>query len=119
MYPFEERILDAVYTGNIELLQVLYDCDFLKPSDTFTDDKVSILHFLAKYYCPDYKYLVDTFIKNGVKLDDAMPNTPLEVAILNNNFSVALYLENHGGTYCEDELVNLEDYLQYKLSTVV
>jgi len=117
MSQFSERIVDAVYSGDIALLQVLYDSDFLKPTDTFYN--ISILHLIARHKCPDYKDLIDTVLNYGVPLDDSMPNTPLEEAIMNKNFHTAFYLESLGGTYFPDEVEEqLENYNEFKLSNL-
>ena len=117
MSDFFGRVVDAVYTGNIELLEVLYNCGFLRPNDTFQLDnyRVSILHLIARKPCPDYMYMIDTLLNMGVCLDDAMPNTPLEEALIYENFATAQYLESLGGTYCNDEVdCYLDKYREYK-----
>ena len=116
MYKFAERILDAVYNGDVELLKVLFSCDFLRANDLFENDTVSILHLVARRPCVDYKYVINTLLEYGVRLDCGMPYTPLEEAIIYKNFSTAHYLENLGGTYCSDELTNLNEYQSYKMS---
>jgi hypothetical protein len=118
------RVLQALYSGHVELIQTLFDCDFLKPTDNFdltgqarddSSDTVSMLHVIARRPCPDYKYMIDTLLNNGLALDDAMPSTPLEDAIKNKNFPTAIYLESKGATYCLEEVARfLNDYQAYK-----
>jgi hypothetical protein len=118
------RVVDALQSGNVELIQVLFDCDFLKATDTFdltgsnrhdTSDAVSMIHVVARRVCPDYKYMIDTLLYNGVSIDDGMPNTPLEEAIQSKNFPTAAYLETKGATYCLEEVVSfLNEYDDYK-----
>jgi hypothetical protein len=44
-----------------------------------------------------------------------MPNTPLEEALIYENFATAHYLESLGGTYCIDEVSGyLDKYREYK-----
>ena len=114
------RIVEALYGGNVELIQTLFDCDFLKSTDTFdltgcnrheSCDAVSMLHVLARRPCPDYKYMIDTLLNNGVSIDDGMPCTPLEEAIQSKNFPTAAYLESKGGTYSMEEVAGfLNEY---------
>jgi len=121
------RVVNAVYNGDVELLQTLFDCDFLKSTDTFdltgqgrhdSSDAISMLHVVARKPCPDYKYLIDILLSNGVAIDDAMPSTPLEEAIQNKNFPTAIYLESKGATYCLEEVAGfLNEYENYKAST--
>lgn len=121
------RIVEALYNGNVELIQTLFDAAFLEPTDTFdltgcnrhdSSDAVSMLHVVARKSCPDYKYMIDTLLSNGVPIDDAMPCTPLEEAILNKNYKTAAYLESKGATYCLEEVAGfLNDYEDYKAST--
>lgn len=120
------RIIEALHSGNVELIQTLFDCDFLKPTDTLdltgsnrheSCDAVSMLHVLARRQCPDYKYMIDTLLNNGVSIDDGMPCTPLEEAITHKNFSTAAYLESKGATYCFEEVAGfLKEYEDYKIS---
>jgi len=121
------RVVNALYNGDVELLQTLFDCDFLKSTDTFdltgqgrhdSSDAISMLHVVARKPCPDYKYLIDILLSNGVAIDDAMPSTPLEEAIQNKNFPTAVYLESKGATYCLEEVAGfLNEYENYKAST--
>lgn len=121
------RIVEALYNGNVELIQTLFDAAFLEPTDTFdltgcnrhdSSDAVSMLHVVARKSCPDYKYMIDILLSNGVPIDDAMPCTPLEEAILNKNYKTAAYLESKGATYCLEEVAGfLNDYEDYKAST--
>lgn len=121
------RIVEALYNGNVELIQTLFDAAFLEPTDTFdltgcnrhdSSDAVSMLHVIARKSCPDYKYMIDILLSNGVPIDDAMPCTPLEEAILNKNYKTAAYLESKGATYCLEEVAGfLNDYEDYKAST--
>ena len=125
------RVLKALHNGNVELIQVLFDCGFLDPHDTFdltgrdyhtnSSDAVCMLHVLARKPCPDYKYMIDVLLDNGVAIDDSMPSTPLEEAIMYKNFPTATYLESKGATYCMEEVADyLNDYNEYKarLSTL-
>jgi len=119
-----ERVIEAIYSGHVELIQTLFDCDFLKSTDNFdlagecrhdSSDAVSMLHLVARKPCPDYKYMIDTLLNNGLALDDAMPSTPLEDAIKNKNFPTAIYLESKGATYCLEEVASfLNEYQAYK-----
>jgi len=118
------RVVDALQTGDIELIQVLFDCDFLRYTDTFdltgnnrhdSCDAVSMLHVVARLPCPDYKYMIDTLLSNGVSIDDGMPTTPLEEAIQSKNFPTAVYLESKGATYCLEEVASfLNEYETFK-----
>lgn len=118
------RIVEALYNGNVELIQTLFDAAFLEPTDTFdltgcnrhdSSEAVSMLHVVARKSCPDYKYMIDTLLSNGVPIDDGMPCTPLEEAILNKNYNTAAYLESKGATYCLEEVAGfLNDYEDYK-----
>lgn len=118
------RVIEALHSGNVELIQTLFDAAFLEPTDTFdltgcnrheSCDAISMLHVLARRPCPDYKYMIDTLLENGVSIDDGMPSTPLEEAIQNKNFSTAAYLESKGATYCLEEVAGfLNDYEAYK-----
>jgi hypothetical protein len=120
------RVIEALQKGDVELIQALFDCDFLKSTDTFdltgcnrheSCDAVSMLHIVARKPCPDYKYLIDTLLFNGVSIDDGMPCTPLEDAIQSKNFPTALYLESKGATYCLEEVAGfLNEYEAYKLN---
>jgi hypothetical protein len=120
------RVIEALHKGDVELIQTLFDCDFLKSTDTFditgcnrheSCDAVSMLHVVARRHCPDYKYLIDILLKNGVSIDDGMPCTPLEEAIQNKNFPTAVYLESKGATYCLEEVAGfLNDYEAFKAS---
>ena len=121
-----DRLIEAFYSGNVELIQVLFDSCFLKPTDTLdltgsnrhqSSDAVSMLHVVARRPCPDFKYLIDILLDNNVPLDDGMPLTPLEEAIQNKNFSTAAYLESKGATYCLEEVASfLNEYENYKLN---
>lgn len=118
------RVIEALHSGNVELIKTLFDAAFLEPTDTFdltgcnrheSCDAISMLHVLARRPCPDYKYMIDTLLENGVSIDDGMPSTPLEEAIQNKNFSTAAYLESKGATYCLEEVAGfLNDYEAYK-----
>ena len=120
------RILEALQTGDVELIQALFDCDFLKSTDTFdltgnnrheSCDAVSMLHVVARSPCPDYKYMIDILLSNGVSIDVGMPCTALEEAILNKNYKTAAYLESKGATYCLEEVAGfLNDYEAFKLA---
>lgn len=120
------RVIEALHKGNVELIQALFDCDFLKATDSFdltgqgrhtSCDAISMLHILARRSCPDYKYMIDTLLFNGVSIDDGMPSTPLEEAIQWKNFPTAAYLESKGATYCLEEVAGfLNDYEAYKAS---
>ena len=122
----QSRVIKALHSGNVELIQTLFDCDFLKPTDNFdltgcnrheSCDAVSMLHVLARRACPDFKYMIDTLLFNGVSIDDGMPSTPLEEAIQWKNFPTAAYLESKGATYCLEEVAGfLNDYEAYKAS---
>ena len=122
------RIIEALHSGNVELIQTLFDCDFLKSTDTFdltgsnrhdSSDAVSMLHVVARRPCPDYKYLIDTLLCNGITVDDGMPCTPLEEAILNKNFYTAVYLESKGATYCLEEVAGfLNEYEEFKAMNI-
>jgi hypothetical protein len=119
------RVVDALQSGDVELIQILFDCDFLKATDTFdltgsnrhdTSDAVSMMHVLARRPCPDYKYMIDILLFNEVRIDDGMPLTPLEEAIQSKNFPTAAYLESKGATYCLEEVASfLNEYQDYKL----
>jgi hypothetical protein len=119
------RVIEALHKGNVELIQILFDCDFLKPTDYFdltgncmhdSPDAVSMLHIVARRPCPDFKYLIDILLNNGVSIDDAMPSTPLEEAIQYKNFPTAAYLESKGATYCLEEVASfLSEYNEYKV----
>lgn len=118
------RVIEALHSGNVELIKTLFDAAFLEPTDTFdltgcnrheSCDAISMLHVIARRPCPDYKYMIDTLLENGVSIDDGMPSTPLEEAIQNKNFSTAAYLESKGATYCLEEVAGfLNDYEAYK-----
>ena len=122
----QSRVIKALHSGNVELIQTLFDAAFLEPTDTFdltgcnrheSCDAVSMLHVLARRPCPDYKYMIDTLLNNGVSIDDGMPCTPLEEAIQSKNFPTAVYLESKGATYCLEEVAGfLNDYENYKLN---
>ena len=121
----QSRVIKALHSGNVELIQTLFDAAFLEPTDTFdltgcnrheSSDAVSMLHVVARKSCPDYKYMIDTLLSNGVPIDDAMPSTPLEEAIFNKNYKTAAYLESKGATYCLEEVAGfLNEYEDYKL----
>jgi hypothetical protein len=118
------RVVDALQSGDVELIQILFDCDFLKATDTFdltgsnrhdTSDAVSMMHVLARRPCPDYKYMIDILLFNEVRIDDGMPLTPLEEAIQSKNFPTAAYLESKGATYCLEEVASfLNEYEAFK-----
>ena len=118
------RVVEALHTGDVELIQVLFDCDFLRANDYFdltgcnrhdSSDAVSMLHVLARKPCPDYKYMIDTLLNNGLALDVSMPYTPLEEAIRHKNFHTAAYLESKGATYCFEEVAGfLNEYEAFK-----
>ena len=121
----QSRVIKALHSGNVELIQTLFDAAFLEPTDTFdltgcnrheSSDAVSMLHVVARKSCPDYKYMIDTLLSNGVPIDDAMPSTPLEEAIFNKNYKTAVYLESKGATYCLEEVAGfLKEYEAFKL----
>lgn len=121
----QSRVIKALHSGNVELIQTLFDAAFLEPTDTFdltgcnrheSSDAVSMLHVVARKSCPDYKYMIDTLLSNGVPIDDAMPSTPLEEAIFNKNYKTAVYLESKGATYCLEEVAHfLKEYEAFKL----
>ena len=121
----QSRVIKALHSGNVELIQTLFDAAFLEPTDTFdltgcnrheSSDAVSMIHVVARKSCPDYKYMIDTLLNNGVPIDDGMPCTPLEEAILNKNYKTAAYLESKGATYCLEEVAGfLNEYEDYKL----
>lgn len=122
----QSRVIKALHSGNVELIQTLFDAAFLEPTDTFdltgcnrheSSDAVSMLHVVARKSCPDYKYMIDILLSNGVSIDDAMPSTPLEEAIFNKNYKTAVYLESKGATYCLEEVAGfLNEYEDYKLN---
>jgi hypothetical protein len=122
----QTRVVKALHTGNVELIQTLFDAAFLEPTDTFdltgcgrhdSCDAVSMLHVLARKPSPDYKYMIDILLSNGVSIDDGMPSTPLEEAIQYKNFATAAYLESKGATYCLEEVAGfLNEYEAYKAS---
>ena len=121
----QSRVIKALHSGNVELIQTLFDAAFLEPTDTFdltgcnrheSSDAVSMIHVVARKSCPDYKYMIDTLLNNGVPIDDGMPCTPLEEAILNKNYKTAAYLESKGATYCLEEVAGfLNEYEAFKL----
>ena len=124
------RVIEALHRGDVELIQALFDCDFLQPLDTFDltgreypvnpEDSFSMLHVVARKPCPDYKYMIDILLENGVPLDDGMPSTPLEEAIMYKNFPTAAYLESKGATYCLEEVADfLNEYEAYKLHSPI
>jgi ankyrin repeat protein len=125
------RIINAIFDGNIELLEVLFDCGLLEPTDTFdltghdghgdtccdNGDTVGLLHIVANRPCPDYRELIDLMIKNGVNLNEANPITPLEEAIINRNYPTARYLQSKGGTY-RNEYIGRQPLEEYRLDIV-
>ena len=122
----QSRVIKALHSGNVELIQTLFDVAFLEPTDTFdltgcnrheSSDAVSMLHVVARKSCPDYKYMIDILLSNGVSIDVGMPCTALEEAILNKNYKTAAYLESKGATYCLEEVAGfLNDYEAFKLA---
>ena len=122
------RIISAVYTGNVDMLKVLFDCGLLEPTDTFdltghdyhgdtacdNGECVSLLHIVAQIRtpCADYRDLIDLFLAMGVDINIAMPNTPLEEAIINNNFATAKYLKSKGATYRPTFFAPIPEYLE-------
>jgi hypothetical protein len=71
------RVIEALHKGNVELIQILFDCDFLKPTDYFdltgncmhdSPDAVSMLHIVARRPCPDFKYLIELLEQYGFRL---------------------------------------------------
>lgn len=110
------------------MLKVLFDCGLLEPTDTFdltghdchgdtacdNGECVSLLHIVAQFHtpCADYRDLIDIFVAMGVDINARMPNTPLEEAIIYNNFAVAKYLKSKGGTYRPEYFAPVPHYLE-------
>lgn len=114
------RVINAIHSGDIELLNVLFHCNFLEPLDMFdltglgrhgkSSDCVTMLHIVAKKRCPDYRELIDIMLQNGVPLNYSTTHTALEDAIVYQNFPTAFYLETLGGTHSFN---NPDDHSEY------
>jgi len=128
-----DRVINALYTGHVELIETLFACDFLKVSDRFDntgrggqggnpEDCAPMLTFIAEKSCPDYKDLIDIILKNGgdVNEEDGNLIRPIESAIFNKNYRTAIYLESKGGTVRETVLgeAYLADYNTAKIALV-
>ena len=118
MYTFEGRILSYILKGNVEMIKALLDIKFLDLQyDTFNtvgrqssnkpEDHHLILEVIAKQYSPipNYKEMIDLILANGSHVDDHSDAiTPLEQAIIHQNYPVAAYLQLKGGTFNLEEI---------------
>ena len=112
------RIIDAMQLGNVEVIENLFNWDILRPHDVFklSDDyEVSLLHILARYPCVDMAHMIDMMLNYGVVLNEAQPYTALEEAIRHQNFPTAMYLQNLGGVYDDENVMGtIDEYTTYK-----
>lgn len=101
-----------IVTGNIDMIKTLLEIKFLHPQyDTFDftggntgnpEDSYLMLELIADQNeaIPNYKEMIDLILSHGGHVDDhAGPITPLEFALIKQNYSVAAYLMSKGGTY--------------------
>lgn len=117
MYTFEGRLLSYILKGNVEMIKALLELKFLDLQyDTFStvggssnnpEDHHLMLEVIAKQYAPipNYKEMIDLILANGSHVDDHSDAiTPLEQAIIHQNYPVAAYLQLKGGTFNLDEI---------------
>lgn len=117
MYTFEGRLLSYILKGNVEMIKALLELKFLDLQyDTFStvggssnnpEDRHLMLEVIAKQYAPipNYKEMIDLILSNGSHVDDHSDAiTPLEQAIIHQNYPVAAYLQLKGGTFNLDEI---------------
>lgn len=118
MYTFEGRIINYILKGNVEMIKSLLEIKFLDPqydvlntvakkSSNNPEDHHLILEVIAKQYepIPNYKEMIDLILSHGSHVDDhADAITPLEQAIVHQNYPVAAYLQMKGGTFNLEEI---------------
>jgi len=117
MYTFEGRLLSYILKGNVDMIKSLIDIKFLNIQyDTFStvggssnnpEDHHLMLEVIAKQYgpIPNYKEMIDLILSNGSHVDDHSDAiTPLEQAIIHQNYPVAAYLQLKGGTFNLEEI---------------
>ena len=66
-----------------------------------------MIEVIAKQYgpIPNYKEMIDLILSNGSHVDDHSDAiTPLEQAIIHQNYPVAAYLQFKGGTFNLEEI---------------
>lgn len=124
------RVLNAIHHGNVDMLRTLFDLGILEADDRFDltghnrhgddsvpEDNSSIMHIIGKSECPNYKELITLMLEKGVPLNEPSPCTPLEEAIMYQNFETAMYLEQIGGTYDAQSMYSmLPPYERFKLA---
>ena len=130
MYTFEGRILSYILKGNVEMIKALLDIKFLdlqydtfntvggKQSSNNPEDHHLILEVIAKKYqpIPNYKEMIDLILANGSHVDDHSDAiTPLEQAIIHQNYPVAAYLQLKGGTFNLEEINAFSESVQIDL----
>lgn len=109
---FGKRIINYVYSGDIEVLRTLLELNVVSPDqDIFHINNVphTILDVISKriYSCPNYKEMIDAILCYGhVDVSASPSQTPLQHALISRNFPVAAYLITRGGTYNLDYIHN-------------
>lgn len=122
------RIMNYIVTGNVSIIKTLLEIKFLDPQyDTFDytggntrnpEDLYLMLELIASQNeaIPNYKEMIDLILSHGAHVDDhADAITPLELAIINKNLSVAAYLMHKGGTYNIEEIKDFCDSVKIDL----
>ena len=109
---FGKRIINYVYSGDIEVLRTLLELNVISPDqDIFHIGGIAhtLLDVISKrvHPCRNYKELIDAILCYGHVNVSAVPSqTPLQNALISRNFPVAAYLITRGGTYDLDYIHN-------------
>ena len=114
----EGRILTYIVNGNLDMIKSLLELKFLDLQyDTFNtmgsnsnenpEDRHMLLEVIAmqSVAIPRYKEMIDLILSHGSHVDDhANAITPLQLAIVHQNYKVAAYLQLKGGTFNLEEI---------------
>lgn len=111
------RVLNYLENGNIAMIKKLFEIGFLRHDDTFDitgrgirgnpEDSETMMHIIARYETPNYKNLIDILLDYGANVNDGNICTPLQTAIIYQNYSTAAYLMTKGGEY---DIEQVESY---------
>lgn len=113
------RVKAYILKGDVAMIKGLLDLGFLSATSDVYDftgntnsnnpeDCYLAIELIASSRdkpIPNYKEMIDLFLANGAGVDDhAGAITPLEMAIIQQNYAVAAYLQLKGGTYNVEEV---------------
>jgi hypothetical protein len=110
------RVLNYLESGNIAMMKKLFEIGFLRHDDTFDttgsgirgnpEDSDTMMSIIARNEIPNYKNLIDILLDYGADINNGQTCTPLQTAIIYQNYATAAYMMIKGGEYDIDQVKN-------------